>query len=110
MLFKILQKLLKQLFNLREKKNGEQRDENGDLVKPFLDHMEDLRWTLIKCGIVLIIFMTAAFVQRERLMRMLEYPVHVASGIVGENIRLRSDNIVDPFMIIMVDKDMWGCV
>jgi sec-independent protein translocase protein TatC len=94
MLFKILQKL----FRLREK-SREQRDENGDVVKPFLDHMEDLRWTLIKCAIVLVVTMSVAFWKRQELMRLLENPVHRASEIVGETIRLRSDNIIDPFMI-----------
>ena len=94
MLFKLLQKL----FRLREKAR-EQRDESGDIVKPFLDHMEDLRWTLIKCGVVLIIAMSAALWQRQPLMQLLEYPVHKASEAVGTRILLRSDSPIDSFMI-----------
>ena len=36
-----LNKLLQTFFNFREKSDG-------DIVKPFLDHMEDLRWTLLR--------------------------------------------------------------
>ena len=94
MLFKLLQKL----FRLREKAR-DQRDEHGDVVKPFLDHMEDLRWTLIKCGVVLIVAMSTALWQRHPLMKILEYPVDKASAEVGAKIILRSDSPIDSFMI-----------
>jgi sec-independent protein translocase protein TatC len=94
MLFNIFQKLI----DLR-KKHEQTRDENGDVVKPFLDHMEDLRWMIVKCAIVLGVCMVTAFYFRQDLMLMLEYPAHVASAKVGEEIKLRSDNVVDSFMI-----------
>jgi sec-independent protein translocase protein TatC len=94
MLFNILQKL----FRLREKVR-DQRDEHGDVVKPFLDHMEDLRWTLIKCGIVLLITMSVGFWKRFELMHLLTEPVQQASQALGVEIKLRSGGIVDSFMI-----------
>src|SRR5687768_11678367 len=94
MLFNIFQKLI----DLR-KKHEQTRDENGDVVKPFLDHMEDLRWMIVKCAIVLGVCMVTAFYFRQDLMLMLEHPAHVASAKVGEEIKLRSDNVVDSFMI-----------
>jgi sec-independent protein translocase protein TatC len=94
MLFNIFQKLIE----LR-KKHEETRDEHGDVVKPSLDHMEDLRWMLIKSVSILVVCMVSAFYFRQDLMLMLEYPVHMASAKAGEIIRLRSDNVVDSFMI-----------
>jgi len=94
MLFNIFQKLI----NLR-KKHEETRDERGDVVKPFLDHMEDLRWTIIKCVIVLVVAMVAAFWNREGLMTLLKHPLDIAdpSGVMSGTIR--SDNIIESFMI-----------
>jgi sec-independent protein translocase protein TatC len=43
--------------------------------------------------------MVAAFYFRQDLMYLLKHPVHVASAKVGEQIRLRSDNVVESFMI-----------
>jgi sec-independent protein translocase protein TatC len=99
MLFNILKEVLKKLFTLRENRPGEKRDETGDIVKPFLDHMEDLRWTIIKCLVVLVICMIAAFWQQERLMHLLKEPLFIAdpTGKLSESIR--SDNIMDPFLI-----------
>ena len=94
MLFNIFQKLI----NLR-KKHEETRDEHGDVVKPFLDHMEDLRWTIIKCVLVLAIAMIAAFWNRSDLMGLLKHPLDIAdpSGVMSGTIR--SDNIIESFMI-----------
>ena len=94
MLFKILQKL----FNLREK-SRDQRDEHGDVVKPFLDHMEDLRWTLVKCATILIVCMCVAGWFRIELMDLLQRPVRIASAALGVEIKLRSGGVVDSFTI-----------
>jgi sec-independent protein translocase protein TatC len=98
MLFDIFKKFFSKLIDIR-KKHEATRDENGDVVKPFLDHMEDLRWMIVKCAVVLGICMVAAFYFRQDLMHLLEGPVHAASARVGEEIKLRSDNVVDSFMI-----------
>jgi len=48
---------------------------DGDIVKPFLDHMEDLRWTIIKMVIVQIVSMILAFYFRTDLVRLLKLPL-----------------------------------
>lgn len=98
MLFNILQKL----FKLRENRPSDprdQRDEHGDIVKPFLDHMEDLRWVIIKVLAVLVVAMVAAFWNRMDLMRLLKFPLMIAdpTGKIAGSIR--TDNIIDSFMI-----------
>lgn len=95
MLFNVLTKL----FKLRENRPSDQRDEHGDIVKPFLDHMEDLRWVIVKVLAILVIAMTAAFWNRMDLMRLLKYPLLIAdpTGHIAGSIR--TDNIIDSFMI-----------
>ena len=46
-------RLLSKLFNKREEGAGPKQD--GDVVKPFLDHLEDLRWTIVKMVVTLVI-------------------------------------------------------
>jgi sec-independent protein translocase protein TatC len=93
MLINILQKL----FKLREKRQG--GDPNQEVVKPFLEHMEDLRWTVIKCVSVLLVAMIAAFWHRQELMSLLQYPLLIADP-EGRMIEIiRSDNPIDSFMI-----------
>lgn len=59
---------LKQLFKFRE-------SSEGDVVKPFLEHMEDLRWTILKMAFVQITAMIGAFWFRTDLMRLLQLPL-----------------------------------
>lgn len=94
MLFNIFQKLV----NLR-KKHEESRDEHGDVVKPFLDHMEDLRWTIIKCVLVLALAMMVAFWNRSHLMHLLKHPLDIADPTGEISKTIRSDTIIESFMI-----------
>ncbi len=59
---------LTKLFQFREKNNGE-------VIKPFLDHMEDLRWTVLKIVGTLVTAMVGAFFYRTDLMRVLQAPL-----------------------------------
>lgn len=95
MLFNLLHKL----FKIRENRPADPRDENGDIVKPFLDHMEDLRWVIIKVVAVLIVAMIASFWKRLELIQILQYPLWIAdpTGSIAHSIR--TDNIIDSFMI-----------
>ncbi|MEO8350441.1 MAG: twin-arginine translocase subunit TatC [Chthoniobacteraceae bacterium] len=97
MLFQILQKL----FKLREKRpdQRDERDEKGDIVKPFLDHMEDLRWTIFKCLVVLIVAMVAAFMYRTELMHILKHPLLLADPTGEMSKSIRSDGIFDSFIL-----------
>jgi sec-independent protein translocase protein TatC len=63
---------LNKLFQLREKSDGE-------VIKPFLDHMEDLRWTLIKMITTLISGMTLSFFFRKWLFHVMTEPLRVIS-------------------------------
>lgn len=62
--------ILKKLFQIREE---------GDAEKPFLEHLEDLRWTLIKCAIVLAASMIGAFFFRIPLTRIIQRPLELAA-------------------------------
>ena len=64
---------LNKLFQLRENSDGE-------VVKPFLDHMEDLRWTLIKMISVLLCGMTLSFFFRKWLFWVMTEPLRVISS------------------------------
>lgn len=66
--------LLKKLF----KKRDEQLVGDGDVVKPFLDHLEDLRWTIMKMVATLAISMVLAFCFRTSLTALLNHPLQVA--------------------------------
>lgn len=59
---------LKNLFRFRE-------ESDDGLVKPFLDHMEDLRWTIIQMAVVQIITTGLALWFRADLMRILKAPL-----------------------------------
>lgn len=67
-----LDKILKKVFHLREQSDGE-------VVKPFLDHMEDLRWTLIKMISVLASGMMLSFFFRKWLFWVMTEPLRVIS-------------------------------
>src|SRR5260221_13011930 len=60
---------LSTFFHFREKSDG-------DIVKPFLDHMEDLRWTIIKMLGVQIVMLVVSFYFRHDLMDMLLPPLY----------------------------------
>lgn len=60
---------LSKFFQFREKSDG-------DIVKPFLDHMEDLRWTIIKMVLIQIIMMVLSFYFRKDLMHFLRLPLY----------------------------------
>jgi len=50
----------------------------GGPVKTFLEHLEDLRWTLIKVTAALGVAMLVCFIGGNYLVRFLTYPLHLA--------------------------------
>jgi sec-independent protein translocase protein TatC len=66
---------LKKLFKKRDEQTGD-----GDIVKPFLDHLEDLRWTLIKMVGTLAFTMVFAFAFRKGIAWALARPLRMALG------------------------------
>ena len=47
----------------------------SETSKPFLEHLEDLRWTIVKMAIVLIVAMFLCFAFRQRLVGILQRPL-----------------------------------
>jgi sec-independent protein translocase protein TatC len=84
------------LLNSLFKKRQSGSDSNGDDVKPFLDHLEDMRWTIIKMVITLFVFMIGCFVFAHELFRLLEHPLY-AAGLSPKDV-LRSGTVVGPIL------------
>jgi sec-independent protein translocase protein TatC len=84
---------LTNFFQFREKADG-------DVIKPFLDHMEDLRWTLIKMGVTLVISMIISFFFVNDLMQIIQQPMKDAAPELIDKIVTRT--ITEPFMISLM--------
>src|SRR5882762_5623736 len=83
---------LQNVFKFREEEN------NPEAVKPFLDHMEDLRWMLARVATVLVVGMIAAFFFRTQLVEIIQRPLReVDPHLVG---RLQVLSVTDPIMIV----------
>lgn len=81
---------LNKLFQIRERSDGE-------VVKPFLEHLEDLRWTLIKMVVSLLAGMIVAFTFHKKLLALLRAPLDALGP--GASKTLTVMGVVDPFMI-----------
>ncbi|HEY3898443.1 MAG TPA: twin-arginine translocase subunit TatC [Chthoniobacter sp.] len=88
-----LRNWLKKVFTFREKSQG-------DVVKPFLDHMEDLRWVLIRILLTLVICMAITFGFVHQLMHLLEQPMLMAAPDMHNHII--TAKITDPFVISLL--------
>ncbi len=55
------------------------------LRKPFLDHLEDLRWTLIKIAVALVVTTGATFFFAPQLLKVMMFPLQAVSsdGVVA---------------------------
>lgn len=53
----------------------------GGPVKTFLEHLEDLRWTLIKVATSLAVAMLVCLIGGNHLVRLLTYPLRVATRL-----------------------------
>ena len=85
-----LNKLLQSFFNLREKADS-------DVVKPFLDHMEDLRWTLLRMLFSLIGGMIVAFCFVGKLIELLRVPLRDVNPELEKQLVVHG--ITESFMI-----------
>ncbi|PYK30426.1 MAG: hypothetical protein DME58_09610, partial [Verrucomicrobia bacterium] len=43
--------------------------------KPFLEHLEDLRWTIVKMALTLGVTMIVCFAFRSKLVRIIQAPL-----------------------------------
>ncbi len=73
------------------------REENDGEVKPFLDHLEDLRWLLIKSSIALGITVSASFVFRAHIFRFLQRPLNAIDPSLAS--KLQSLGVADSMTV-----------
>ena len=64
--------------------------------KPFLEHLEDLRWTIVKMALTMIVAMMLCFVFRHQLVMVMQRPLREIGGQVGA---LRALGITDSITI-----------
>lgn len=55
--------------------HSEEEDEEGGPVKSFLEHLEDLRWVLIRCGASLVVGMVACLAGAPYIVDFLQWPL-----------------------------------
>src|SRR5207247_5106600 len=67
---------LRDIFKFRELPESE-------TSKPFLEHLEDLRWTIVKMAITLIVAMLLCFAFRGTLVRIMQAPLHEIDQNLG---------------------------
>ena len=72
-------------------------EEEGGPVKTFLEHLEDLRWVLIKCFASLLLGMVACFAAGNYIVDFLELPLEKSNS----GIRLETLGPVGGISIIM---------
>jgi len=80
---------LRDIFKFRELPESE-------TSKPFLEHLEDLRWTIVKMGVTLALTMIVCFAFRTTLVRILQGPLKIVAPGVGS---LRALGITDSITI-----------
>src|SRR6185436_19922731 len=80
---------LRNLFKFRELPESE-------TSKPFLEHLEDLRWTIVKMAITLAIAMVVCFAFRSTLVRVIQAPLNHLGSQVGT---LKALGITDSIVI-----------
>src|SRR5436305_1816140 len=68
----------------------------SETSKPFLEHLEDLRWTIVKVAITLVAAMIICFAFRSTLVRVMQAPLHEIDPQVGA---LRALGITDSLVI-----------
>jgi len=80
---------LRDIFRFRELPESE-------TTKPFLEHLEDLRWTIVKMAITLVIAMIICFAFRSFLVRVTQAPLYEVSSQIGT---LKALGITDSIVI-----------
>ena len=80
---------LRDIFSFRDPPESE-------TSKPFLEHLEDLRWTIVKMAIVLILAMVLCFAFRQRLVVVMQRPLYQVGAQAGT---LRALGITDSITV-----------
>jgi sec-independent protein translocase protein TatC len=68
----------------------------GETSKPFLEHLEDLRWTVVKMAMALFVAMIFCFLFRQTLVRVMQAPLHNVEPQIGA---LKALGITDSIVI-----------
>src|SRR5260370_6801722 len=68
----------------------------SETSKPFLEHLEDLRWTIVKMAITLGVAMIVCFAFRSSLVRLLQAPLRDVGSQIGT---LKALGITDSIVI-----------
>lgn len=64
-----------------EDSGDEEEEEGGGPVKPFLEHLEDLRWTLVKSVTAVVLGMLVCLVAGRYLVSFLMWPLNMAERV-----------------------------
>src|SRR5881394_668932 len=68
----------------------------SETSKPFLEHLEDLRWMIVKIAMTLATAMVVCFAFRSTLVRILQAPLHDVGSQIGT---LKALGITDSIVI-----------
>ncbi len=68
----------------------------SETSKPFLEHLEDLRWMIVKMAVTLAIAMMVCFAFRSILVRVLQAPLYNLGSQIGT---LKALGITDSIVI-----------
>jgi sec-independent protein translocase protein TatC len=77
-------------------------EEEGGPIKTFLEHLEDLRWVLIRIVAALLVGMVACLAGAPAIVEFLRWPLLNSGALVnGQPIALQPLGPLGPFMITM---------
>jgi len=82
---------------LKAKKKMEKFFENKEMT--FLDHLEEMRWTILKCIVTFVVCVTLVLVFFFQFNDALMYPRRVAEEMLGYEIPIRVSNFMSPLYI-----------
>jgi len=64
--------------------DDDEEEEGGGPVKSFLEHLEDLRWVMIKCAVAVLVCMCLCLVAANQAIDILMHPLREAKIAVSE--------------------------
>jgi len=80
----------------------EPEEEEGGPIKSFLEHLEDLRWVIIRVGAALVIAMVACMAGAPKVVEVLRWPLLISGATVdGRALDLQPLGPLGPFVIVM---------
>ncbi|MFT3831504.1 MAG: twin-arginine translocase subunit TatC [Opitutaceae bacterium] len=74
----------------------------GEKTMGFLDHLEELRWTLVKCAIVAVLFATLSGIFLTDVRAFLEWPwTHALANYPDLKLQLRTDTPMEVYGVMV---------